>query len=129
MKDEVWFSPLAALHSGGSASPQTTRGLLRTGAKQVFFLGTQETAFSHGTFLDCGFVLDNLMLGLTSLGFGSCPQFSVMVYPDLLKKHIPGSDDTLFIAGLPFGRPKGGSHINSFQPQRLPVENWFKVVG
>jgi len=69
------------------------------------------------------------MLGLTSLGFGSCPQFSVMVYPDLLKKHIPGSDDTLFIAGLPFGRPKGGSHINSFQPQRLPVENWFKVVG
>jgi len=99
------------------------------GAKQVFFLGTQETAFSHGTFLDCGFVLDNLMLGLTSLGFGSCPQFSVMVYPDLLKKHIPGSEDTLFIAGLPFGRPKGGSHVNSFQPERLPIENWFKVVG
>jgi nitroreductase len=99
------------------------------GAQQMFFLGTQETAFSHGTFLDCGFVLDNLMLGLVALGLGSCPQFSVMVYPDLLKKHIPGSADTLFIAGLPFGRPKAGSHVNEFQPTRLPLDAWFKVSG
>jgi nitroreductase len=99
------------------------------GAKQVFFIGTQENAFSYGTFLDCGFVFDNLMLGLTSLGYGSCPQFSVMAYPDLLKKHIPNSADTLFIAALPFGRPKAGSHVNQFQPSRLPLETWFSVVG
>jgi nitroreductase len=98
------------------------------GAQQVFFLGTQENAFSHGTFLDCGFVLDNLMLGLTALGYGSCPQFSVMIYPDLLKKHIPNSADTLFIAGLPFGRPKAGSHVNAFQPTREPIDTWFKTV-
>jgi nitroreductase len=99
------------------------------GAQQVFFLGTQENAFSHGTFLDCGFVLDNLMLGLTSLGYGSCPQFSVMVYPDLLKKHIPNSTDTLFIAGLPFGRPKAGSNVNAFQPVRESIDSWFKTIG
>jgi nitroreductase len=99
------------------------------GAQQVFFLGTQENAFSHGTFLDCGFVLNNLMLGLASLGYGSCPQFSVMVYPDLLKKHIPNSADTLFIAGLPFGRPKAGSLVNAFQPDRESIDRWFKVVS
>lgn len=99
------------------------------GAQQVFFIGTQETAFAHGTFLDCGFVLDNLMLGLTALGYGSCPQFSVMAYPDLLKKHIPGSEETLFIAALPFGRPKAGSHVNAYQPAREPLEKWFKVIG
>ena len=97
-------------------------------AKQVFFLGTQASAYAHGTFLDCGFVFDNLMLGLTSLGFGSCPQYSVMIYPDLLRKHIPGTEDTLFIAGLPFGRPKPGSHTNDFQPARLPIDAWFKTV-
>jgi hypothetical protein len=105
------------------------------GAQQVFFLGTQESAFSHGTFLDCGFVLDNLMLGLVALGLGSCPQFSVMMYPDLLKKHIPDSADTLFIAALPFGRPKPGSRVNEFQPpacrwtrgSRSAIEQqWFK---
>jgi nitroreductase len=99
------------------------------GAQQVFFLGTQESAFSYGTFLDCGFVLDNLMLGLVALGCGSCPQFSVMMYPDLLKKHIPDSTDTLFIAALPFGHPKPGSRVNEFQPPRLPLDSWFKVVG
>lgn len=98
-------------------------------AKQVFFIGTQQSAYAYGTFLDCGFVLDNLMLGLTALGYGSCPQFSVMAYPDLLKKHIPDSADTLFIAALPFGRPKAGSHVNQFQPNRLPLEKWFTTVG
>jgi hypothetical protein len=51
-----------------------------------------------------------------------------MAYPDLLKKYIPGSDDTLFIAGLPFGRPKTVSHVNTYQPAREPIENWFKIV-
>lgn len=98
------------------------------GARQVFFLATQATAFSYGTFLDCGFVLDNLMLGLTAQGYGSCPQFSAMAYPDLLKKHLKGTDDTLFIAALPIGRPKAGSHVNEFQPDREPIESWFSVV-
>ena len=98
------------------------------GAQQVFFIGTQASAYAHGTFFDCGFVLDNLMLGLTSLGYGSCPQYSVIMYADLLKKHIPGTEDTLFIAGLPFGRPKAGSHVNEFQTTRLPLDSWFKVV-
>ena len=98
------------------------------GAPQVMFLGTQASAFSHGTFLDCGFVLDNLMLGLTALGYGSCPQFSPMIYSDLLKKHLPHSADTLFISALPFGRAKSHSHVNTFHPTRLPIEAWFKVV-
>ena len=98
------------------------------GAQQVFFIGTQASAFAPGTFFYCGFVLDNLMLGLTSLGYGSCPQYSVIMYADLLKKHIPGTEDTLFIAGLPFGRPKAGSHTNEFQTSRLPLDAWFKTV-
>lgn len=99
------------------------------GAKQVFFLGTSASSNAAGTFMDCGFVLDNLMLGLVSLGFGSCPQFSAVCYPDVLRKHIPGTEDTVFIAALPFGRPLAGSHVNQFQPARLPVDEWFKVIA
>lgn len=97
-------------------------------APQVFFLGTNENAYGHGTLMDCGFVLDNLMLGLAAQGYGSCPQFSVMAYPEILKKHIPGSDDTLFIAALPFGVPRKDSVVNTYQPPRLPVAEWFHVV-
>lgn len=98
------------------------------GAQQVFFLATQASAYSYGTFLDCGFVLDNLMLGLTAHGYGSCPQYSAMAYPDLLKRHLRGSEDALFIAALPFGRPKAGSLVNQFQPAREPIDSWFTVV-
>lgn len=99
------------------------------GAPHVFFLGTQASAYSHGTFLDCGFVLENLMLGLTSLGYGSCPQFSAVAYPDIVRRHLPGSVDTLLIAGLPCGRPKTGSHVNAFQPARLAVGDWLTIVN
>jgi nitroreductase len=98
-------------------------------APQVFFLGTDQNAYSHGTIMDCGFVYDNLMIGLAAMGYGSCPQFSAVMYPEILKKHIAGSDDTLFIAGLPFGTPKAGSLVNGFQPPRLPIDEWFKVFG
>lgn len=97
-------------------------------APHAFVLGTDRSAFSYGTFLDCGFVLNNLMLGLTALGYGSCPQFSTANYPDLLRKHIPGSDQTLMIAVLPCGVPKANSHVNLYQPERMPLEQWFTVV-
>lgn len=98
------------------------------GAPQVFFLGTTDGAYGHGTFFDCGFVFNNLMLGLVSHGYGSCPQYSPMIYADILKRHLPGSADVLFIAAMPFGRPKAGSHVNEFQPTRLPVDAWLTVA-
>jgi nitroreductase len=99
------------------------------GAKQVFFLGTHLESYSYGTFLDCGFVFDNLMVGLAAQGLGSCPQFSTMSYPHLLRKHIPGSEGILFIAALPFGVPKKGSIVNGFQPKRMPIDEWLTVIG
>jgi len=99
------------------------------GAKQVFFIGTQATSYSYGTFLDCGFLMDNLMLGLDGLGYGSCPQYSGVAYPEILRKHIPDSQFTLFIAALAFGRPLEGSHVNEFRPARAPLEEWFRVLG
>ncbi len=99
------------------------------GAPQVFFLGTNASSHALGTFLDCGFLLDNLMLGLASLGYGSCPQYSAVCYPDILARHLPGSENTLFIAALPFGTPKSESRVNTFQPSRLPADSWFNIVG
>jgi nitroreductase len=98
-------------------------------APHVFFLGTDGAAFGHGTFLDCGFMLDNLMLGLASLGYGSCPQYSAVSYPDILARHLPADAGTLFVAGLAFGTPKQDAPVNAFQTTRLPLEAWFQVVG
>ncbi len=99
------------------------------GAPQAFFLALPKSAAERGTFLDCGLFFQSLMLALTNEGLGSCPQYSVMAYPELLRKHMPGSDDLMFLAALPFGVPAQDSHVNAFDTVREPLESFFQVVG
>lgn len=97
------------------------------GAPQVLFLATDGAA-ERGTFFDCGLFLSNVMLGLAARGYGCCPMFSAVAYPQLLSRHIPKSEGKLFICGLPFGVAKTGSHVNEFRTIREPVEQWFTLV-
>lgn len=95
------------------------------GAPHVFYLALPKDGLAYGAVMDCGFVLNNLMLGLTALGYGSCPQYSAVAYPNVLRANLPGAADQLFLAGLSFGRPVPGSHVNTFDPGRLPPESWY----
>jgi nitroreductase len=97
------------------------------GAKQVFFLAVNKGEFERGTFLDCGLFLQALITELHSRKLGCCPQYSVMAYPELLRKHIPNSDNLLFLVALPFGYQKD-SIVNSFTTSREPLENFFRVI-
>ena len=98
------------------------------GAKQVFFLAVNKDEYGQGTLLDCGLFMQALITELHSRGLGSCPQYSVMAYPDLLRKHIPDSENLLFLLALPFGYPKTDSMANTFVSKREPLENFFRVV-
>jgi nitroreductase len=97
------------------------------GAKQVFFLAVNKGEFEHGTFLDCGLFLQALITELHKRNIGCCPQYSVMAYPELLRKHIPNSENLLFLVALPFGYPKD-CLVNAFTTSREPLENFFRVI-
>jgi len=98
------------------------------GAKQVFFLAVNKDECAQGTFLDCGLFLQALITELHNKGLGCCPQYSVMAYPDLLRKHIPNSENLLFLLALPFGYPQAGSLVNAFESEREPLDVFFRVV-
>jgi len=98
------------------------------GAKQVFFLAVNKGEYGQGTFLDCGLFLQSLITELHNKSLGCCPQYSVMAYPDLLRKHIPNSENLLFLLALPFGYPKTDSVVNDFESEREPLEVFFRVV-
>jgi len=98
------------------------------GAKQVFFLAMNKGEYGQGTFLDCGLFLQALITELHNNNLGCCPQYSVMAYPDLLRKHIPNSENLLFLLALPFGHPKANSIVNAFESEREPLDVFFRVV-
>jgi len=98
------------------------------GAKQVFFLALNKGEYNMGTFLDCGLFLQAIITELHNRGLGCCPQYSVMAYPDLLRKHIPDMENQMFLLALPFGYSQAGHIVNTFTSQREPLEKIFRVV-
>ncbi|MBF2054198.1 MAG: nitroreductase [Candidatus Sericytochromatia bacterium] len=75
----------------------------------------------RGMFLDLGFFLQNVMLGLVAHGLASCPQFSVAGYPDLIRSFL-NKPERLIVCGLAVGYPDPEAQVNTYVPERLPLE-------
>jgi nitroreductase len=81
-----------------------------------------------GTFLDLGFFMQNVMLGLIACGLGSCPQYSVASYAATVRDHLRLGDDRMIIAGMAVGYVDVVAPINQFVPCRADLEEyvaWF----
>ena len=83
----------------------------------------------RGNFLDLGMFMQNVMLGLTAQGLGSCPQFSVAGYADIVRKGLGLTEDRCIVAGMSVGWPDAEAKVNTFVPERLPLShyvNWLE---
>lgn len=80
----------------------------------------------RGSFLDLGFFMQNIMLGLVSQGLASCPQFSVAGYPDIIREFLglTGERSRWMISGMAVGYPDPEAQVNSYVPARLPLEKY-----
>jgi len=91
----------------------------------IFHLDAKATP---GTFLEMGFFLQNVMLGLVASGLASCPQSSVAGYGDLIRGHLGFGPERLIVCGMSVGFPDEQRPLNRFIPERLPLEEytqWF----
>ena len=75
----------------------------------------------RGNFLDLGMFMQNVMLGLTAHGLGSCPQFSVAGYANIVRKVLGLAEDRCIVAGMSVGWPDSEAKVNTFVPERLPL--------
>lgn len=94
----------------------------------IFHLPAQA---ERGSFLDLGFLMQNLMLGLVAFGLASCPQFSVAGYPDAIRDFL-GLEERLIVCGMAIGYPDPAAEVNTYVPERLPLEafvQWFEAAG
>lgn len=79
-----------------------------------------------GTFLEMGLFLQNVMLGLVACGLGSCPQYSVARYGDVLRDALGLGADRLIVCTLCVGYVDESAPINTFYPERAPLEEYIQ---
>ncbi len=79
-----------------------------------------------GLFLEMGFFLQNVMLGLVAVGLGSCPQYSVAGYPDVIRAELGLGDDRLVVCGLAVGYPDESVAVNHFHPPRAELADFVR---
>jgi len=112
--------------------PQARRAHLRAnfqfhGAPVALILHLPADAVA-GTFLEMGFFLQNIMIGLVACGLGSCPQFSVAGYSDCIRSELGLGADRLIVCSLAVGYPDPRAPVNAFAPERAGLDEytrWF----
>jgi nitroreductase len=79
-----------------------------------------------GTFLEMGFFLQNIMIGLVACGLGSCPQYSVAGYSECVRSELGLNADRLIVCSLAVGYPDPGAPVNAFFPERAGVTEYTR---
>jgi nitroreductase len=82
-----------------------------------------------GTFLEMGFFLQNVMLGLISCGLGSCPQYSVTRYSAVIRDFLGLGTERLVVANLCVGYVDESAPINRFYPERAKLHDYTRWYG
>jgi nitroreductase len=82
-----------------------------------------------GSFLALGCFLQNVMLGLTAAGLGSCPQYSVAGYGAAIRQQLGLPDAQIVVCGLAVGWVDPAAPINTLVPERALLAEyvrWFE---
>lgn len=80
-----------------------------------------------GTFMDGGLFLGQFLLALRGEGYEATPMYSVVGYPDILRRELGIADDRLVACAVPFGIEDASAHVNAYRTVReLPetIVSW-----
>ncbi len=88
----------------------------------IFFL---PKGAERGQFLDLGFYMQNVMLGLLSEGVSSCAQVSIVKYANTIRRVLNLDDRLWVVSGLACGYADDNK-VNSFIPERIDMNYYVK---
>lgn len=88
----------------------------------VALLFTMDRDMQTGSWLDYGMFLQNIMVAARGYGLHTCPQAALANYPHIVKQHLGIGDDKIVVCGISIGYEDTSQHVNTFQPERIPLE-------
>ncbi len=94
------------------------------------FFGSQTAIFiymdqklGHWSTLDCGMLIQNILLAAHDLGLGACPQAYLVRYPDILREAFKLPCSKKFVLGISIGYYKKDSAINNIKTSRISLKD------
>jgi nitroreductase len=92
----------------------------------VGLMFTIDRQLGHGSFLDYGMFIQNVMLAATELGLGTCAQASWNHFAKLVLAHIGASEHERLVCGMALGYADEQQVINTFRTSRLPLSGFTR---
>lgn len=119
-----YYGALGVARNDSAGRREVERRNLRFYDAPVAMVFHLPTAAVAGTFLEMGFFVQNVMLGLVASGLGSCPQYSVARYGDVLRDALGLGSERLVVCTLCVGYVDESDPINAFFPERAPLDEY-----
>ncbi len=79
--------------------------------------------------LDCGIVIQTIMIAATAFGLGTCAEVSGVVYPQDLRQILNISDGKQIVCAIAIGYADSSAPENNFPRQRESLENLVTWCG
>ena len=91
-------------------------------APALLFLVLPKDA-SKWAVLDMGAFEEAIILGAASRGIDSLVAYSIIKYPDIIRKHFPISEKEDIVMGIALGYADKEAKINQFRSRRVPLSD------
>ena len=91
----------------------------------IFIFKNKDVGLS--SYMDCGMLIQSIMLAATDLGLATCSQASLGQYPDIVKKDV-GFEEYTLVCGMAIGYEDTTAPVNNYRTAREAVEDFVKFI-
>ncbi len=95
----------------------------------VMLLFFMDGRMQTGSFLDYGMFLQSIMLEAVEQGLATCPQASIVDYPEIIKETLGYPKDSICVAGMALGYEDKEALVNSYRTPREEVESFTRFFS
>ena len=90
----------------------------------VGMMFTLDRVMGHGSLVDYGTFLQNIMVAARGRGLHTCPQVAWNDFAGVVRVHIGAGPDELLVGGMALGYADESAPVNQFHTPRVPVEEF-----
>ena len=84
---------------------------------------------SKWAILDLGAFEEAIIMGAADRGIDSIVAYSIIKYPDIIRKHFPISDNKDIVMGIALGYEDKEAKINQYRSKREPLGSFLTAKG